>query len=396
MLPFSLIVPGIIIGLILLVIITRPFTVLFHELGHAIPAILLTRQKVTIYLGSHGDTRRSVKVKLGLLEVWVKFSLFWQAGLCVPSANEISVNRRLIYVVCGPLASLLIAVMGAYLIFRFDLHGSLKLLIVFFLGSSVFDLFLNLIPNSTPITLHDGSITYNDGYALKHLLWYKKSEGKYEEGVKYYLNGDHTNALQAFQHILDQGLESQELYRLTIHSLLFTRQYERALAVHHRFAEAYPLVANDHIHAGMAKTYLNQHEEGMLEYERALEMDPCHSIALNNVGYTLTVLERYAEAIPLLDKAIEVDPELSYAYNNRGYARMKLGAAEEGLKDIQYALQLDSKNAYAYRNLGIYHLEQGEMEKALRQFSLARELDPGTQMLDTMIEQATSGLSLTK
>ena len=396
MLPFSFIVIGIILGVILLGIITRPFTVLFHELGHAIPAILLTRQKVTVYLGSYGDSARSVKVKIGLLEAWFKFSLFWQAGLCVPSAQEISVNRRLLYTVCGPLASLLIAVIGAYLIFRFDLHGSLKLLIVFFLGSSVFDLFLNLIPNSTPITLDDGSITYNDGYALKHLLWYRKSSGKYEEGVKHYLKGDHANALRAFEHILDQGLESEELYRLTIHSLLLTRQYEKALAVHQRLAEAYPLAANDHINAGMAKTYLGRHAEGMLEYRRALELDPGHSIALNNVGYTLTVQERYAEALLLLNQAIEVDPELAYAYNNRGYARMKLGAAEEGLQDIQYALQLDPKNAYAYRNLGIYHLQQGNREEALQQFTLARELDPGTQMLDTLMGEASSSMSLTK
>ena len=106
--------------------------------------------------------------------------------------------------------------------------------------------------------------------------------------------------------------------------------------------------------------------------------------------------ERYAEALPLLDQAIEVDPELAYAYNNRGYARMKLGAAEEGLQDIQYALQLDPKNAYAYRNLGIYHLQQGNREEALQQFTLARELDPGTQMLDTLMGEASSSMSLTK
>jgi hypothetical protein len=73
-----------------LVLITRPVTVLLHELGHAIPAILLTRQKVTIYIGSHGDPKKSLKFKLGLLEGYFRYNPFdWNRGLCVPSARSI-------------------------------------------------------------------------------------------------------------------------------------------------------------------------------------------------------------------------------------------------------------------------------------------------------------------
>lgn len=382
---------GLIIGFILVVIITRPITVLFHELGHAIPAILLTRQKVTIYIGSYGDPANSIKVKIGLLEAWFKWNPFWKCGVCVPSASEVPVNKRLLYTVTGPLASLFMAFVGAYLIFRFDLHGSLKLAIVFFFGSAIFDLLVNIIPNEMPIKLYNGEVTYNDGYALKRLLWYKKFTAKYNNGLKHYLKGDYAGALSVFEAVLAQDLESEELYRLTIHSLLLTKQYEKALAIHNRLAEAYPLITEDYINAGLAKTYLEQHEEAMLDYERALEEASSNVYALNNKGYTLTILERYKEAIPLLDKAIEVDPEFAYAYNNRGYARMKIGNEEEGLQDIQYSLQLDPKNSYSYRNLGIYHLEHGDKAEALKQFIRARELDADTQMLKALIEEASYG-----
>ena len=48
-----------------MVSLTRPLTVLFHELGHAVPAILLTQKKSNeIYL-VHG-IQRSFKINIGL------------------------------------------------------------------------------------------------------------------------------------------------------------------------------------------------------------------------------------------------------------------------------------------------------------------------------------------
>jgi len=60
--------PIILLSLILLVLLTRPLTVIFHELGHAIPAILLTKEKVTVYIGSYGDPKKSLRIKIGLLD----------------------------------------------------------------------------------------------------------------------------------------------------------------------------------------------------------------------------------------------------------------------------------------------------------------------------------------
>ncbi|MBK8341854.1 MAG: M50 family metallopeptidase [Bacteroidetes bacterium] len=51
--------PVILLFFALLVFITRTFTVLFHELGHAIPAILMSKKAVTIYIGSYGDPKRA-------------------------------------------------------------------------------------------------------------------------------------------------------------------------------------------------------------------------------------------------------------------------------------------------------------------------------------------------
>jgi hypothetical protein len=50
----SYVFPVIILPLFLSIfIITRFSTVLFHEVGHAIPALVFTKEKVIIYLGSY-------------------------------------------------------------------------------------------------------------------------------------------------------------------------------------------------------------------------------------------------------------------------------------------------------------------------------------------------------
>ncbi|HVV04311.1 MAG TPA: M50 family metallopeptidase [Puia sp.] len=63
----SLVVLGTLITLLVLAIIVRIFTVLFHELGHAFAALLLTGGKVTIYVGSYGDpatTSRDIRMSI--------------------------------------------------------------------------------------------------------------------------------------------------------------------------------------------------------------------------------------------------------------------------------------------------------------------------------------------
>ena len=67
-------IPGIILGILTLVIITKPFTVLFHELGHAIPAMIMTKEGATIYVGSYGDQKQSFKIHIAGLEIWFRYN----------------------------------------------------------------------------------------------------------------------------------------------------------------------------------------------------------------------------------------------------------------------------------------------------------------------------------
>lgn len=146
-----------------LVLITRPFTVIFHELGHAIPAILMTRQKVSIYIGSHGNPKKSLHFGIGLLKVLFKYNPFlWERGLFVPSSKQISINKQIIYTFTGPLASIVIAAIVSSFAFSNDIHDFLRIFLIIFISSAIYDLFVNLTPSDTAVQLYNGDNTYNN------------------------------------------------------------------------------------------------------------------------------------------------------------------------------------------------------------------------------------------
>jgi tetratricopeptide (TPR) repeat protein len=375
--------------LFVLILITRPFTVLFHELGHAFAAILLTKEKVTVYIGSYGDQQKTLKFNIGLLEVYFWYNpLFWRAGLCIPSARNIPANHQIIYTITGPVTSLIIASVACYFAFSYDLHGFLKLLFIVFFGSAVFDLLINLIPNKSPIKLDNGEIAYNDGYNLKLLFYYKRLPKECSEAINLYNERRFLEACILFEKMLSDSIADDNIFRLAIASHLFNKNYEKVRDISEQFARVNKMTTNDLSNMALSYSQLGFHERAMEIYDKALQLDPDHKYALNNKGYTLNLLNRYQDAISYFDKAIKLDQNFAYSYNNRGLAKIKTGKIEEGLNDINHSLELDSDNSYGYRNLGIYYFDQADHRQALELFLKAKDLDETTHMIDELINNA--------
>ncbi|MEZ5031919.1 MAG: tetratricopeptide repeat protein [Saprospiraceae bacterium] len=349
----------------------------------------MTRQTVSIFIGSYGDPKKSLHFSIGLLDVWFNYNPFsWRLGLCVPSAKQISINKQIICALTGPLASFVIAVVACYFTFVFDLHGFLKLILIIFLGSSIFDLYVNLIPRIAPIKLYDGRLIYNDGYRLKQLFNDKRFPKEYEQAAKLYNNQKFAESAIAFNNILKSGMKDENIYRLAINSFLQVKNYKKVKEISEEFITQGKMNSDDFANAGTSYSQINQHDKALEFYNKSLELNPNNIYSLNNKGFTLNLHNKFEEAIPLFDKAIELDKTFAYSYSNRGLAKIKIGKIEEGLEDINYSFKLDENNSYNYRNLGIYHLDKGEYSKALKLFVKAKEFDNTTHMIDQLIDSA--------
>lgn len=366
-------------------ITARMIVVILHELGHAIPAQLLTKQKVTVYIGSYGDPKKSIHFKIGLLEFWFSYNIFsLNTGLCLLSAENVSINKQIIYTILGPLTSIFFASIYLYfsIVYEFgDYYVYFGL--IFFLISTI-DL-KNLIPNKNPIKLHDETITYNDGNTLCRLFRYRKHNDQYSKAIDLYNEKEYKKAIVIFDSFLKGKLRYENIYQLNISAHIQIRDFERAKILFDEYENKFALASDNYSNGGYIYSELSLHEKALEFYDKSLSINPNNEYSLNNKGYTLNLLDRYLEAIPYFDKAIEINGSHAYAYNNRGLAKIKSGNVLEGLKDIDKSIELDKDNSYNYRNLGIYHFDIGEIEKARELFLKSKELDRNTHMIDELI-----------
>jgi len=161
-----------VIPLILLLSVSFFITVLLHELGHAIPALRMTRDDVNIYIGSLGDPDKCFHFFIGRIAVYCKYNpLLWYKGCCFAAdAYYLSLNQRLLFIAGGPIASLIGTVLTWLLLSLVENQDFLRIL-----AGGVFVLCLlvtlaTLIPLVRVRYTASGQPVYNDGYEIFRLL----------------------------------------------------------------------------------------------------------------------------------------------------------------------------------------------------------------------------------
>ncbi|CAL2080516.1 TPR repeat protein [Tenacibaculum sp. 190524A02b] len=381
--------------LFLFTIILRPFSTLIHELGHGIPALLLTNKKVTLYLGSYGDPKESVKVVIGRLELFFNKKPFnWNIGLCVLEQEILSVNKQIVINLMGPIASLGLSIFLSYLVFFTELNDYVKYILFFFNVSTYYDFFINIVPSKNAIELYDGTTVFNDGKQILNLLKFKKTPIEYNLGVEHYNNQEYDLAAVEFEKIYEKGYRERVIYQLLISAYLQIKDYDNALRVNNIYCNEFKnkLDSNDYSNSGLIKSFFGAYNEALTDYQKAIELNPKNSIALNNRGYTYNIIEDYENALKDFEEAIALEENFAYALNNRGFAKIKLGKKEEGFKDLEKSMTLDDANSYCHLNFGIYHYDNGDYKKALQYYKKAKELDTTTYLLDKYIEQVKQKL----
>ena len=373
----------------------RLLTTVIHELGHAIPALLLTKEKVTVYMGSHGNPEKSMQFHLGRLECFFKFNLFyWKGGLCVMHEKDISVRTSFIVTIFGPLLSLIVAGIGILILSMNEFGDVTKLVIFALIFSCVVDFLNNIFPNKDTITLHDGTFTNNDGMQLLTLLKFRKSYRKFQLGKHYLENSAFADAADTFEEGLKFKNNEDVFYRLAIYANLMQQNFDKAKTLQDAFTKNCKDLfdTSDYINLSVIQSHFEAYDEVIISTSKVLEEDPNNTDVLNNRGYAYGMLDKHAEAITDLDKAITLEPEFAFAWNNRGFSKLKLGQLEEAYQDIDKSLKLDIENPYGYRNLGLYYFYKKDYQKALDLYQKANEINPKTVLLQEYIDQSTAKL----
>lgn len=376
--------------------VLRPFTTFLHELGHAIPSLLYTKEEITIYIGSYGDPEKSLYFRIGRLKIFFKYNpLLWDSGLCVPGETDLSIYKNIIIVLMGPLTSLIIGALCLYVSLCLSKSDSITYVTLMIAISSFIDFYQNIVPDPMPITLHGVGQVHNDGQQLKMLLKYRNIPKEYDKSVAYYNNHEFVKSGALFEKIIESGFKKDFVFRLAISSYLQIKEYDKADRIQEDFIKKHKkkLSSNDYFNSGLIKSYNGNIEESIEDYSKSLELDFNNINSFNNRGYAYNLLERYENAIEDFNKAIALDENFAYGLNNRGLAKIKLGDLQTGFMDIKKSLELNDENSYCYLNLGIYYFDTKDYNKALVNFNIALELDKDTYLLKEHIEKTRQKLN---
>jgi tetratricopeptide (TPR) repeat protein len=375
----------------------RLLTTVIHELGHAIPALLLTNEKVTVYMGSWGNPEKSLQFQFGRLEYFFKFNLFyWKGGLCVPHEKNISLRNNFIITIFGPLLSLIVSGIGVTALLLYDFGDIWNLVIFALVFSCVLDFWHNIVPSNDNITLYNGNVVYNDGNQLLLLLKLRKIQDIPNKAVIHYQNKEYNAAAKLFEKCISVLPNQQEWYRFAISSFLKEKQTEKATKLQDAYTKKFIEIfnENDFLHLANVEIYNGNFRKALEAYQKAYRINPKNSYTLNSLGFTLGILGEHEKAIIKLNKAYELlcteerddmDVQLAYFYCNRGYSKLELEQLEEGFTDTEKAVEFDPSYAYAYRNFGLYYFYTNAYQKADEFYQKAAKMDPEIPFIQELI-----------
>ncbi|MDX2280768.1 MAG: hypothetical protein NW218_14370 [Saprospiraceae bacterium] len=372
----------------LLIFWIRGFTVLLHELGHALMAIYLSKEKVTVYVGSFGERKDTRHLKLGLLECYFKKSMAWDRGLCVPESKNFTLNGQILYTVMGPVVTILCAVVFGILAYSIFIPNWIRVFSGLMSFISLTDALRALIPSKRPILMANDGITYNDGQILRNLLNHKRLNSKFKEVEIATNQKDYERAGDLLMEAMPKAKNKSDLYRYAASVYSEGKYYEKAIDCYTAFEQEGGMDSNDYNHAGLIFAYLLQYENALSYFKKAVKLQRDNNLALTNIAFSHLMLEQYSMAFELFDELFQKDPENAYLLANRGLAAFKTGQITAGLDDLERAKRIDPEESYVYRNLGMALLDQGDPIQAHENFIKAQALNPQTHLIDSLLEKA--------
>lgn len=366
-----------ILGIYAAIYITNPFIIIFHELGHAFAHLILTKpKKINVFIGSYGDTKTKLNLKIGKLHFYVKPSLFFiNGGICQSYSAEPSYKKRVIILLAGPLVSFFVACLIGFFVFDSEIHGVVKL----YFFALIICSFISLITNLRPSTIKNTNID-NDGKQLLFTIRIRKVYTDYVLANEKFLRGEYIYSAEQFLQIIAFFPHEENIMRPLITSLLMTKRWTEAEKYLTEFTQYRYPNTEDYLNWGYLHSVTNRSQLAIENYKKALSYDPNNLIGLNNLGYELALKGEYAEGQKILEQAIEIDPKFSHPYGNLGYLKILSSKLDEGKQLIEKSIELDPNNAYAYKHLGVYYLKTGDKGKALVNFNKALELDSSFNM----------------
>jgi len=366
----------ILITVYLVLFLSSPLIAILHELGHAFAYLLLTKpDKIDIYIGSYGDTKRQVQFRVGKLQFHIKksFPFVKGIGLCMSSKAETNYLKRIVILLAGTVFTLFWAAILSIVAFNSDVHLLVKISCYIFLGLSAVSLISNLVPRD--VNPFNTNTLENDGKQLLFTIKAKTALADYVEALQFIGNKEYEPAIIKLQPVLAVMKNDVKILRFLIFTTLNAKRFDDTAVYIKQLELQTELLPNDLFYKGCWQSFTHQHDEAITTYSKVLKKEKNNVLALNNIAYELIEKGAHEVALRALQRAIKHKEEYDQSYGNLGYSKILQNDLEAGRETIEKCLSLNPGNALACKALGIYYLRLKDWEKANTNFNKALEFD---------------------
>lgn len=383
------IIYGIAMGIIgiLLIILIRLSTTLFHELGHALPALLFTQKTVKVYVGSYGDIANTFVLVLGRLKLYLKINVFdWKVGMCAYEAPALANWKTVVILLGGPIASLLVSLP---LIFNYRLleaNPFATFVSIIFIGSAAYDFVANMIPSGTPIRMHDGGTGYSDGYLLVGMLMRKFASADYLRLEEKFLQGEFAAVITDGKEIMTRDPKQRFAYDLVIEAMLKTDDPNGALDTYSKLIQHFKLEQGDYVSIGKIYKQLGNDEEALKYFKAYCYKNYLDDAILHEIGTLQIHLGQNTEAIRTFDNLLTINAADTVARCHRSLALINEGEFDLARADLALVKNEDDQNPNLYFNLGLLAEQANDFATALQHYEKAKSLACDRHGLDFRIE----------
>jgi Flp pilus assembly protein TadD len=356
--------------------ISSPLIAVLHELGHAFAYLILTKpDRIDIYIGSYGVSKKSMQFNTGKLYFYVKrsFPFVKGIGLCHSYKPETNYKNDIVILLAGPVFTFLIACIPGIIVFNSSAQLLVQIACYIFLGISLLSLIGNLIPRAIDKTY--GVNLDNDGKQIFFALKVKKALPDYVDAIQYLHKEEYEPALEKLKNVLEAAPNNQKILRLLITTAITVKKYDEADLYIAKLESKFELSTTDILNKGCLQSLTNKHDEAICTYTRVLKKDRHNVLALNNIGCELIEKGDHVFAQKAFEKAIKLNPKFDHLYGNFGYLKILQDDLEDGKFLVDKCLTLNDENSDAYKALGIYYLKLKDVKLANENFDKAKKLN---------------------
>lgn len=373
---------------LLMVMIIRLVTTFFHEMGHAIPALLFTDKPVEVYIGSYGDISKTLQLHFGRLKMFLKVNIFeWQIGLCRREGKVESIWKKALIIIGGPIASLIISIPLIYKLKEFQSQELIFFFMIVFIGAAIVDLCVNLYPFSSPMKMHDGGIAFSDGYQLRSLMIESIMPEAYFDFQKLFQDKKYDELIEKTESHIELNPKDRFAYDFLIESLVQKKEHNKILEVYSFRKDYLPISDGDFFIIGKTYKQLDKYEEALSYFDKFYYKNYNNPELINEIAETHIAIGNFEKAIESINAIIDESSSKFSLLLNRATALIKIGSFEEAKADLDLAREINQDDGRLFFQYGILFDKLNQKASAIEYLEKAKALGYTIAGLDFIIEE---------